>query len=121
MNVFNQNWGVEEMVAFIGFAVDEVVQHCGWVHNGMVCNTPVRTKDFNAHLRTHHGVNSDTVHHQCLWYGCNAHPTTKAGLERHVNEQHIPGTWACPMCPETFTMKATLRTHLNERCPGTGY
>ncbi|KAF8842326.1 hypothetical protein BDN67DRAFT_1009831 [Paxillus ammoniavirescens] len=91
MNMFNQNWGVEEMITLNGISIDETVQQCGWVHNGMVCNTPLRTKDFNAHLRDHHGINSDAVPHQCHWYSCNAHPMTKSALEMHVKEQHIPG------------------------------
>ncbi|KIJ06686.1 hypothetical protein PAXINDRAFT_103268 [Paxillus involutus ATCC 200175] len=99
---FNQNWGVEEMMTFIGISIGETVQHCGWVHNGMVCNTPLKTKDFNAHLRARHGINSDAVLHQCHWYDCNALPMTKSALERHVKEQHVPGRWACPACLDAW-------------------
>ncbi|KAF8842327.1 hypothetical protein BDN67DRAFT_965846 [Paxillus ammoniavirescens] len=84
----------------------------------MVCNTLLKTKDFNAHLRDHHGINSHEVPHRCLWYGCDTSPMTRSALERHVKEQHIPGRWACPACPEVFTRKHTLRKHLNEKCPG---
>ncbi|KIK95603.1 hypothetical protein PAXRUDRAFT_62507, partial [Paxillus rubicundulus Ve08.2h10] len=58
-----------EMIALIQSAIDETAKYCGWTHNGMVCNAPVKNKDFSAHFNTHHVVDSDTFH-QCLWYSC---------------------------------------------------
>jgi len=115
---FNQNWGVEEMLAFIRFGIDETVQHCGWTHNGMVCNAALQTRDFNAHLGDQHGISTDAAYYQCCWHGCTNNVMTRAALERHIKERHVNVMWACPMCPERFTRMNTLRIHLNERCPG---
>ncbi|KAF9219955.1 hypothetical protein BS17DRAFT_364182 [Gyrodon lividus] len=106
------------MVTFNGFAIDEMVQECWWMHNGRPCNARLKTRDLSAHLRGQHGIISDSTVYQCHWYGCASSPMTKSSLERHVKEQHIPGKWACPMCEETITNKDALRKHLRERCPG---
>ncbi|KAF9244173.1 hypothetical protein BU15DRAFT_59508 [Melanogaster broomeanus] len=118
-DAFNQNWGVEG--TFNGFAIDETVVDCYWMTNGVACNTRLRIRDCNAHLRTHHGITSDPAAlYRCRWHGCFSNQMTKPGLERHVKERHTPGMWACPNCSETVTRKDTLLRHMRERCPGNG-
>ncbi|KAF9219954.1 hypothetical protein BS17DRAFT_364059 [Gyrodon lividus] len=118
MNGYNQNWGVEEMIAFNGFVIAEGEHTCYWMNNGTPCNIRLQNRDSGAHLRGHHRVNLDDILYQCRWYGCASDPMTRTSLERHVMEQHLPGKWACPMCEETVTRKSTLRKHLHESCPG---
>ncbi|KAF9238334.1 hypothetical protein BU15DRAFT_62541 [Melanogaster broomeanus] len=118
MTGYNTNWGPGDMVTFNGFVIDEAEVDCYWMTNGVACNARLKTRDYNAHLRTHHGITPDTAHYSCRWHGCFSNQMTKSGLERHVKEQHTPAMWACPNCPETVTRKDTLLRHMRERCPG---
>ncbi|KAG6330679.1 hypothetical protein ID866_8407 [Astraeus odoratus] len=92
-------------------------QMCGWLlpHTSTPCNMAVLGDDFSAHLRDYHGVHgNDKAKVYCRWLGCNLQ-MNKESVARHVAEMHLQRRHYCYLCPETFSRKNTLNSHVQKK------
>ncbi|KIJ58523.1 hypothetical protein HYDPIDRAFT_119465, partial [Hydnomerulius pinastri MD-312] len=110
---YNQNFGDEEYVEVIAYAIDRMIHTCHWLDGGgNPCNQDLEARDFNVHLRTAHGLVAHSQSYPCRWFGCSGGVMTRPGLERHVHEIHLASRWACCRCNYVGTRKQNLRAHL---------
>lgn len=113
---FNYNWTEQDELMLIENALQERVETCGWVSNGLTCNIPVRGRDFSVHLRDSHGViGTPASQHKCCWNGCRERDLNRDSLIRHLRERHLQWRWPCSYCRQDFTRKSTLIDH-RARC-----
>ncbi|KIJ58517.1 hypothetical protein HYDPIDRAFT_119451 [Hydnomerulius pinastri MD-312] len=119
---YNQSFGDKESVDFIANVLDSKFHTCLWLDGeGSPCNQVLEAKDFNAHLRSTHGLTAPSGSYPCCWYGCSSlrGAQKRPGLERHVQEIHLEYRWPCGRCDQVFTRKANLKSHL-AGCPYPG-
>ncbi|KAL4062892.1 hypothetical protein V8B97DRAFT_2108835 [Scleroderma yunnanense] len=111
---FNYNWTEEDALMLIENGLQERVETCRWVSNGLFCNMHVKGRDFSVHLRDIHGVTGTPAsQHRCCWSGCRERDFNRDCLIRHLKEQHLYWRWPCSYCRQDFTRKNTLIEHHN--------